>query len=209
MLFYQALRALGIDVDIRHPDHDLSGYRLVVAPALQLVGERRAAQLAAVAQRARLVVGPRTGYRTPSGRVHEDGQPGPLVATLGCKLLNFDGLPPGLTVEVGGHIAETWAESYRLQGGTATHHYTSGPLTGQPAVVVNGHATTIGAWSATLVSAVLAALLNEVNVPVTQLPDGVRVTRRAGRALWQNFTEQPVQLPDGARLEAVGWRVDG
>jgi beta-galactosidase len=209
MLFYQALRALGVDVDIRHPDHDLSGYRLVVAPALQLIGERRAAQLAAVAERARLVVGPRTGYRTPTGRVHDDGQPGPLAATLGCKLLNFDGLPPGLTVQVGAHTAETWAEGYRLVGGTATQHYTSGPLGGQAAVVVNGHATTIGAWSATLVSDVLEALLDEVNLPVPRLPDGVRVTRRAERILWQNFTDQAVQLPDGSRLAAIAWRLEG
>ena len=27
MLFYQALRSLGVDVDVRHPDADLSGYR--------------------------------------------------------------------------------------------------------------------------------------------------------------------------------------
>ena len=33
MLFYSALRSLGVDVDIRHPDHDLSGYDVIVAPA--------------------------------------------------------------------------------------------------------------------------------------------------------------------------------
>src|SRR4051812_24372767 len=38
MLFYTALRELGVDVDVRHPDHDLSGYDLVVAPAIQLMG---------------------------------------------------------------------------------------------------------------------------------------------------------------------------
>ena len=208
-LFYQALRRLGVDVDIRHPQHDLSSYRLVVAPALQLVGEQRAARLATVAERARLLVGPRTGYRTPTGRVHEEGQPGPLAATLGCKLLNFDGLPPGLTVQVGQHVAETWAESYRLTGGTASHLYSSGPLAGQPAVVVNAGATTLGAWSATLVTEVLEALLDDVRVPIVRLPDGVRRTRRAGRTLWQNFTERAVELPDGSRLEAVGWRLDG
>ena len=39
MLFYSALRELGVDVDVRHPEHDLVGYDLIVTPALQLVGD--------------------------------------------------------------------------------------------------------------------------------------------------------------------------
>src|SRR5690606_35456929 len=111
MLFYSALRSLGIDVDIRHPDHDLSGYALIVAPALQLMGKERADHLASYANETRLVFGPRTAYRTPTGRVQEDGQPGPLRDLVGQRLLNFDGLRPGLFVHAGGCEVETWAES--------------------------------------------------------------------------------------------------
>ncbi len=82
MFFYTALRALGLDVDVVHPGADLSGYRLVVAPALQLMDERRARHLTAEAQLAHLVFGHRTAYRTPTGHVHEDGQPGPLRGLL-------------------------------------------------------------------------------------------------------------------------------
>ena len=32
MLFYTALRSLGVDVDVRHPDHDLSGAPRTVVP---------------------------------------------------------------------------------------------------------------------------------------------------------------------------------
>ena len=35
MLFYSTLRRLGVDVDIRHPDADLSAYAVIVAPCLQ------------------------------------------------------------------------------------------------------------------------------------------------------------------------------
>ena len=45
MLFYSALRELGVDLDIRHPDHDLSGYDVIVAPALQIMDAARAATL--------------------------------------------------------------------------------------------------------------------------------------------------------------------
>ena len=140
MLFYGALRSLGIDVDIRHPDHDLSGYDVIVAPAIQLMGKERADHLASYAGNARLVFGPRTAYRTPTGRVHEDGQPGPLRDLVGHALLNFDGMRPGLTVHAGGHVVETWAEAYRPTTGTALFAYDDGPLAGQAAVVRNGNA---------------------------------------------------------------------
>lgn len=121
ILFYAALRSLGVDIDIRNPDHDLAGYDLVVAPAIQLVGEERARHWEGTAREALLVAGPRTAYRAPSGRVHEDGQPGPLSDLLGCKLQNVDSLRPGLACHVRAHLVEIWAESYAPRGGQVLH----------------------------------------------------------------------------------------
>ncbi len=83
LLFNSALRALDLKVNVVHPDAGLSGYRLVVAPALRLMDERRARHLRAEAQLAHLVFGHRMGHRTPTRPVHEDGQPGPLHGLLG------------------------------------------------------------------------------------------------------------------------------
>jgi beta-galactosidase len=205
LLFYSALRALGVDVDVRHPEHDITDYSLVVAPALQSVGEGRARRLTELARTTPVLFGPRTAYRTPTGRVHEDGQPGPLRDLLGLSLRNFDGLRPGLSVRVGAHTVGTWAESYALRGGTATHAYADGPLAGEPAVVRHGNATTIGAWSATLATEVLTGLLTEVGVPTMPLPDGVRVARRDGTATWLNFNGDAATLPDGTTLGPVSF----
>jgi beta-galactosidase len=209
MLFYRALRSLGVDVDIRHPDDDLSGYKVIVAPAIQLMDQRRADHLESYTSGSKHVFGPRTGYRTPTGRVHEDGQPGPLRSVTGCSLLNFDGLLPGMTVEVGEHEAKTWAEGYRLISGQALLHYTSGPLSGQAAVVENGNVTTIGAWSSTLVSDVLRGILEEAGVPTVALPDGVRVTKRGNARVWVNFTEDKVAVDGGPEIEPIGYRIEG
>ncbi len=209
MLFYSALRSLGLDVDIRHPDANLSRYRLIVAPALQLMSEERAAHLASYAQSAHLVFGPRTAYRTPSGRVPEDGQPGPLRPLLACSLLNFDGLRPGLTVDLAAdngptHTAATWAESYRLLGeAVASHRYTTGPLAGQPAVVRNGSATTIGAWSQALITEVLTTTATAANIPTQPLPDGLRISRRGDLTIYLNFNQSEATLPDGSTITPV------
>jgi beta-galactosidase len=205
MLFYTALRELGVDVDIHHPDHDLSGYDLIVAPAIQLMGHGRARHLAKAAQEALLLVGPRTAYRTPTGRVHEDGQPGPLTNLLGCKLRNFDSMRPGLLCHVGPYPVEIWAESYALRGGEATHTYADGPMAGEAAVVRHGNAVTLGAWSAELMREVVAGLLTERGIPHSLLPVGVRVATRGALATWMNFNEAPVTLPDGTLLGPVSF----
>jgi beta-galactosidase len=208
LLFYTALRSLGVDVDIRHPDHDLDGHRLIVAPALQLLGPERAAHLTRVAAATPILFGPRTAYRTPTGRVHDDGQPGPLRPLLGCRLRNFDSMRPGLVARVGEHPVEIWAESYEpLPGAVVTHRYADGPLAGEAAVIRHGDAITLGAWSPALIHEVVMALLAEVGVPATPLPEGVRVARRGQLATWMNFNEAPATLPDGTILPPVSFEM--
>ena len=196
--YYAALRGLGQDVDILHPDSDLSGYALIVAPALTLMTPARAARLEAAAQHARLVFGPRSAYRTGSGRTPEDGQPGVLARLLGAKLLNFDSLRPGLSVRVEGpdHACEveSWAESYRLEGAEAVYRYLDGPQSGEAAVIRHGNVTVIGAHSDELLRVVLATQLRAAGLEAEPLPDGLRVSRRAGRTLLQNWTDQPLRL---------------
>lgn len=205
MLFYSALRELGVDVDLRHPDHDLTGYDLIVAPAIQLMGEPRARHLEQAARSALLIVGPRTAYRTPTGRVHEDGQPGPLRELLGCSLQNFDSMRPGLGCHVGSFPVEFWAESYALHGGEAVHTYADGPMAGAAAVVRHGNAVTLGAWSPGLIREVIAGLLAERGIPHTTLPEGVRVARRGNLATWMNFNESDATLPDGTTMGPVSF----
>ncbi len=203
MLFYSALRALGVDVDIRHPDSDLSGYRVIVAPALQLMSDTRANHLSSYAPTAEMIFGPRTAYRTHTGRVHEDGQPGPLRELLGLSLLNVDGIPDGTHVSVGDHQATIWAESYRATAGTATHRYTDGPLSGQAAVIRNRSVTSVGAWSASLISHILETALEHAGIETRPLPGGVRITRRGGNIIWLNFNNEAVSINGGPRVSGV------
>ena len=50
-----------------------------------------------------------------NGKVHPGGQPGPLTELLGCRLLNFDAMPP-LVHSIRRRViaVEIWAESYRI-----------------------------------------------------------------------------------------------
>lgn len=208
MLFYSALRGLGVDVDIRHPDADLSGYRLIVAPALQLIDQARADRLARYAKSARLVFGPRTGFRDLNGKVHATGQPGPLEPLLGCRLLNFDAMPPLVSVCAGGLPVEIWAENYRPTGGSTVVAYDDGPLAGTAAVVRRGNCLTIGAWSQQLIVELLQRELRAIGVESIPLPPGLRRVGIGDRTIWLNFTETSQRTPTGLALEPVSWRIE-
>lgn len=206
--YYSALRSLSVDVDVVSADADLGGYALAVAPAVTLVSATRAARwTAAVEGGVRLVCGPRTAFRTPVGQTWADGQFGPLSELVGARLLNYDSLRPGLEQQVSGaYTARFWAESYRLAGAQATHTYAGGPLDGQPAVIRHGPVTVIGAHSEALIRDVLRSVLEEAGVATTDLPDGLRLSRRAGATLVQNWTGESVEW-GGRTLGPVSFEV--
>jgi beta-galactosidase len=212
--YYSVLRALGQDIEIVHPDSDLSAYALIVAPALTIMTPERAQHLEQAAQTSRLVFGPRSASRTLPGRVPEDGQPGVLAELLGTRLLNFDSLRPGLTVRVEGpdHACEvrTWAESYRLlsehHGADAIYRYVDGPQHGQAAVMRKDTVTVIGAHSEELISRVLAGELRAAGLEAELLPEGVRLSRRSGKTLIQNWNLEPVTYK-GQTLGPVSFEI--
>jgi beta-galactosidase len=209
MLFYSALRGLGVDVDIRHPDSDLSGYAAIVSPAIQLMGPDRAAHISRYAAESQLVFGPRSAYRTATGRVQELGQPGPLRGLVGQRLLNFDGMRPGLTVHAGGYEVETWAESYQPTEAEVVVTYDDGPLAGQAAVTRNGNAWSIGAWSAPLITEILEQVLAAAGIVTARLPEGLRVSHNGSTEIWMNFAQSEAILPDGSTIGPVSFQFRG
>ncbi|MFB9991272.1 beta-galactosidase [Deinococcus oregonensis] len=218
--YYRALRALGIDVDIVHPDSDLSGYALVVAPALTLMTPERARHLEAAALHTQMVFGPRTAFRTSSGRTPETGQFGDLAGLVGAALLHYDSLCPGMVQDISratrsspaGTLpsqlwqAQHWAESYELEGAEALYRYQGGPLNGEAAVIRHGNVTVIGAHSESLISEVLKDLLTGSGLSPTPLPEGVRLSRRGGLTLLQNWNLHPVHWK-GQALAPVSARL--
>ncbi|THF70290.1 beta-galactosidase [Deinococcus sp. Arct2-2] len=227
LAYYSALRSLGVDVDVISANSDLTGYALVVAPAITLVGADRAARwTAAVRGGVHLLCGPRTAFRTPGGETWAEGQFGPLTELIGAKLGQYDSMRPGLSQEIRGTADQTfeaqyWAESYRLSaadGGDdgaaaeALYRYVGGPLDGQAAVIRRaagqGQLTVIGAHSPDLIRTVLEDVLAGVNVPTTRLPDGVRISRRAGHTLVQNWLPTAVEW-QGKTLAPVSFEMIG
>jgi beta-galactosidase len=207
--YYSALRSLGVDVDVIHPQQlDPKKYKMVVAPALTLMTQDIADKLSETAQHCPVILGPRSGFRTDSGRVPTGGQFALIEQLVGIKLANFDSLRPTLEQNIKAvdgddyHIAKLWCESYEVVTANIVYKYSDGPLAGLPAVTEHQQVTVIGALSATLSRQILKQILLKQNIEVNELPDGVRISRRANCKLVMNFNQQEVNWA-GITLPAV------
>ena len=192
--FYRPLRDQAQSVDIVSPDAPLDGYKIVEAPALNVLPQYIADRLIAyVKQGGHLVLGPRSGMKDEYDALNPQRQPGPLVDLLGGSVTQFYALDTKVHVsgDLGSGTANIWAETL-----TATSPETkvlmrygaaNGWLDGQPAMlerhVGKGVITYIGAWlDPQLMSSLTAAWLQRADVQpiVPNTPDSVEVCERSG-----------------------------
>ena len=219
---HAALWRAGIVCDVAHPEADLSGYRLLLAPALYLVTDAGAAALRRfVAGGGVLVVSFGSGLVDGAGQVRLGGYPGALRELLGIRVEEFFPLPEGEVMPLSagargallsgaqgtllsGARGATWSELMTVTGAEVLASYTAGPLAGRPAVtrhdVARGSAWYLStelddAAHDQVIGAALAAAGLAPEVP--GLPAGVEAVRRRGSAgrSWLfllNHTPEPV-----------------
>jgi beta-galactosidase len=217
-----------VQVDVVHPETDLDGYALAVAPTLHLMSEERASHLSDyVADGGHLLLGARTGYKDPYNRLPDAPQPGPLADLVGATVDRHESFPASvdcsLDYDGGSYDYRTWGEWLEPDAAdVVAEHTTEGVTGGKPAVVRNdvrgsaagddGAVTYVGVWPGTeLADAVVDDALGAAGVTTTErLPDGVRVAERDGEVWVTNFTGDPVAVdaPDGATWHVGGGTAD-
>jgi beta-galactosidase len=192
--WYRPLRARAQGADIVSIDAPLGGYRLVVAPALNVLAPAEARALEAyVRGGGHLVLGPRSGMKDAYNALWPSRQPGPLKDALGARVEQFYALdkPAPVVGRWGQGEATIWAEALGGVGAGDEVLMRYGPsngwLDGQPAAVTRrlgkGRITYVGAWmDPKLTDAMAADLLRESGVSTfaPQAPEGVEVAVREG-----------------------------
>ena len=217
--FYKPLRTQAQAVDIISPNAPLDSYKLVVAPALNVLPQEVADRLIAyVKQGGNLVLGPRSGMKDEYNALNVERQPGPLVDLLGGRVEQFYAIDKEVPVSggLGSGTANVWAETLSTKS-PDTHVLmkygaSNGWLDNQPAVITrkvgNGSITYIGAWlNDDLLAKLTAALLQQSGVQpiIPNTPDGVEVCLRTGAnrsvliLINHNKAEARVDLPHAMR----------
>ena len=201
--YHRALMQAGVPTDVISTQADLSRYKLVIGPSLLLADDALAARLTEyVKAGGTLVLGVRSGFKTPTNLVTDQPLPGPFRKLIGATVEAWHSLPPGVAYPVADHKqqkleATTWAEALSMQSAQPLMVYTDGPLEGLAAVTVNavgqGRAVYAGAWpSEPIANSLLGWLLPQVGVESAAMtPEGVLVSRRGDHILLLNFTDAP------------------
>ncbi|WP_338702322.1 beta-galactosidase [Streptomyces sp. Q6] len=140
--YYRAARVAGADVDVVPVTADLSGYDVVLAPALHLVKGEVAERLEAVAERGGTVL---TTFLSGRGDEHDRAfltdVPGPLGPLMGVRVDEWDTRPADVThpVRLGDldSAARLVFEIVIPRGAEPVGTYTSDFYAGTPAVTRN------------------------------------------------------------------------
>ena len=192
--YYGPVRALAHSVDIVKPTAPLAQYKLVVAPALNLLTEADAQSLMAYVQGGgHLVLGQRSGMKDTDNALATERQPGPLAKLLGGRVEQYYALDKDvpLTGEWGSGTGTIWAEQLSTSAPDAKvllrYGKSNGWLDGQPAAVTRavgkGRITYIGAWLDAKTMAAAAQWMMEtsgVKPEWPMMPEGVDLYLREG-----------------------------
>ena len=206
--FHRSLTDVGVGVDVVHPEHDLTGYDVVVVPTLYSVTDRAVQRLTeAVAGGSTALVTYFSGIVDEHDHVRLGGYPGAFRDLLGVRGEEFLPLRHNDRVTLGnGWTCDVWIEDLRLDGAEAVTTYADGPAAGAPAVTRrsagDGTAWYVGCrLDQQATDDLVARVLDESGVPRWDDPlPGVEHTRRRasdGRS-WVflvNHTDAEVTVP--------------
>ncbi|MBU5424718.1 beta-galactosidase [Cellulomonas hominis] len=223
LAYYEPLWESGIPVDVVHPGADLEGYDLVVVPALYLVSDDDAANLARVPGRGGvLLVGPFSGVADPDGHVRTGRFPAPWAGVLGASGEQYRPLPDGgvavASDRFGDFRAADWSEDLRADDAEVLATYGGAGLEGRPAVTRRVLPGGGQAWYVSTVppAGALARVVRDcadvagLHGPVA-CPEGVEAARRGDVLFLLNRGSEPrtVHLPHPAVDLIGGATTDG
>lgn len=189
--FARPLAAHGVNLDVISADEALTGYRLVIAPALLILDEERVARLKNfVAHGGHLVLTTRCGMKDRYNALLPSRQPGALAELTGVEVEDYYALDESVPVKgslVSGS-AQIWAERLKVIDPKAVvvaarYQAANGWLDGQPAITVRSQRGALvyylGAYLDDRAQAAwMENVLKRANLLKWKLPPGIELRTR-------------------------------
>jgi beta-galactosidase len=188
---YRAIKRRGHDCDILNARGDFAKYKVLLAPALTIVGEELAKKLSDfVKGGGTLVLTPQSGTRTPTNSMSDKPRPGLLAELTGVTVEEVRPYHGGRTGDIafvrGLLIAQscsvgTWVEVLRCASARPVAEHRDTSLAGLPAITVNDYGEGCVYYMGVylpwpFLEKFLADLLPEF--AVKEIPEGVEITQR-------------------------------
>ncbi|MFK3672004.1 beta-galactosidase [Leifsonia aquatica] len=201
--WHHALLDLGVTTDFVARDGDLSAYRVVIAPALFVIGEQDADRLGAyVRDGGTLLVAAPAGVTDQDAALPDGGHLGRLADVLGVRVEEYAPHGPADPVRLTGAIdgpTGQWSEVLHARDTDVLARFDGGLADGGPAftrsAVGDGSAWYLAADPDDAgIRAALTSVLADVDVELRESPDGVEVVRRGGLTFVVNHGPLAVQV---------------
>src|SRR5580698_3667939 len=220
--FYRPLFEAGVNADFAHPERDLSGYRLVLVPALYLVSNAGADNVRQyAADGGTVLISFFSGIVDPDDRIRLGGYPAPWRGLLGLRVEEFAPLTEGAVVRLDGEagdagdagangderlaVGRVWQDAIDLHGAEPLLRYAEGRLAGQAAVTRHTYGRGEAFYLGTLPDRATLRVLVEQACRYagvefrTDLPAGVEAVRRGDHLFLISHLDRPVELDLGGK----------
>lgn len=192
--WYEALRRLGLDIDVVRPGAALDGYRLVIVPTMIHVTD--AALAALQASDAVVLIGPRSGSRDRNFAIPTALPPGPLQAMTKNRVIEVASLRPGLAQPVTGAVkghAIRWRDHATTEAQVLARFEDGGP-----ALTQHDKALQLLCWpDEPLLATVMELACMQAGLATMPLPAHIRLRRRGAMWIFTNYGPERWELPAG------------
>jgi len=196
--WYEAVRRLGLDVDVVPPGASLGGYKLVLVPSLPYVTDAAAAAFKAAD--GLVLHGPRTGSKTRNFAIPTNLPPGPLAELIGVRVTQVASLRPNLVEPVSGDASGSairWREYLEAPDVKVLSSFAKG----DPALTLNGRQAYLACWpDEILVASVMRLVTKAAGLATTPLPEAIRLRRRGDLTFAFNYGTEPWTAPNFGKL---------
>lgn len=212
--FYAKVKSLGVPVDFISENADFSNYKVLAAPAYQLLDKELVARLLEyVNQGGNLILTTRTGQKDRNGHLWQDSWAAPIDTLTGARVAFYDLLPANKwgKIDLNGteYLWNDWADVLEPQSGTEvlatySNYFYSGKAAvtyrhfGKGSVTYIGPATDDGKFE----RAIVQQVYQRAKLETLTLPDGLMVEYRDGFgiAIYYGLGEVTVPIPGNATL---------
>ncbi len=183
---YSALRKLGQSVDIIPPNvADFGARKLVLIPGLFTWNDNLHAAIQAT--KAQVIIGPRSGSKTPNFRIPKTLPPD--MPELGVKVTAVESLRPDAPsgLEKGGKF-QIWQDCVQVQEGASI---TENRMDGAAAIVTSGKLTYLAGWpDAAAAERIFRDILSQLDMSIEILSDGLRCRNLGRYKVYVNYGSQ-------------------
>jgi beta-galactosidase len=195
--FYQALRRIGLNVDVVPQEGSLDGYKLIVIPSLPIVRPGLVERLRRF--EGEVLIAPRTASKTEDFQIPTNLPPGPLQELIPLRVTRVESLPvfapERLTWRSSAYELRLWLEHVETQ----IEPFIALPSREGIAFRTAKKTYLAGLPGQDLLNAIVAHLAEAAGLDTVQLPEGVRTRRNGKLQFFFNYNPEPVtlHLPEG------------